>query len=254
MKSFMKKSRRRRRAGRLSVYIIRVERAHSSLSRLLHSSVAASLPCLMRIELQRGLDDAGRDPCRVSRYYSSRRESAVKRLMRYHMLTMNTRSMWLLILIVVLLVAAYAAFSYGTIRQASVVGHRIADSAIPYEQHPADATMHILVMGDSTAAGTGALPNTESIAGLLGERYPRADITNISENGLELLGLVQKLPLVPRERPCGKVDRAELREYRSLADFPLAPDFLLHCAHASHARTLPAGNNEVSECRVYRSV
>src|SRR5665213_3447970 len=89
---------------------------------------------------------------------------------------MISRRMWIFLFIIVLLVAAYAAYSYAIIHQASVVGHRIAAQAVPYEQHPPNPAMYILVMGDSTAVGTGAATNTESIAGRLGARYPQADI------------------------------------------------------------------------------
>jgi lysophospholipase L1-like esterase len=51
----------------------------------------------------------------------------------------------------------------------------------------------VLVAGDSTGVGTGSVDNTKSIAGRIGADFPRVDITNVSVNGLKLIGLVDIL-------------------------------------------------------------
>lgn len=51
----------------------------------------------------------------------------------------------------------------------------------------------ILVVGDSTAAGVGAIKPEESIAGRLFTQYPGVSITNIGESGLRLKGVIVKL-------------------------------------------------------------
>lgn len=71
---------------------------------------------------------------------------------------------------------------------------------IPYEQHFATSSMKILVAGDSTGVGTGAEDNQQSTAGRIGKDFPHADIKNISENGLKLEGLRNKLESLPDEQ------------------------------------------------------
>lgn len=51
--------------------------------------------------------------------------------------------------------------------------------------------LKILVLGDSTAYGTGAENPEGSTAGRLGLLYPEADITNLSVNGLKIAGLLE---------------------------------------------------------------
>src|SRR6185436_17393262 len=59
------------------------------------------------------------------------------------------------------------------------------------------ARVKIIVLGDSTAVGTGSKSNTESVAGRFGRDFPQAEIVNISQNGKRINGLVRDfLPLV----------------------------------------------------------
>ena len=51
----------------------------------------------------------------------------------------------------------------------------------------------ILVLGDSTAYGTGATRSEDSIAGLMGERYPDYTVITKARNGLTTIGLAQLL-------------------------------------------------------------
>lgn len=59
-----------------------------------------------------------------------------------------------------------------------------------------DANQTILVLGDSTAVGTGATPET-STAGRLGAMYPTASVYNYAINGLKLAGLIQQMSEPP---------------------------------------------------------
>ena len=76
------------------------------------------------------------------------------------------------------------------------ISAKLEENTIPYEQSPADPDMTILIAGDSTGVGTGATETQDSTAGRIGSLYPRATITNISENGLKLEDLEQKLSSV----------------------------------------------------------
>lgn len=70
---------------------------------------------------------------------------------------------------------------------------QLMKDAQPYEQHPESPSTRILVAGDSTAYGTGAADSRDSVAGRLGQLYTDAEIVNLSQNGLKLEGLKQKL-------------------------------------------------------------
>lgn len=61
----------------------------------------------------------------------------------------------------------------------------------PFERNNPKAKFRILFLGDSTALGTGAQSNTESVAGWWGQDFPNAQITNFGQNGKRLNGLVR---------------------------------------------------------------
>ena len=72
-------------------------------------------------------------------------------------------------------------------------GRVLAKNAIPFNRSVPHASMTILVLGDSTAVGTGSESAQLSTAGRMGTLYPGATIENISVNGLKLAGLLQIL-------------------------------------------------------------
>jgi lysophospholipase L1-like esterase len=98
----------------------------------------------------------------------------------------------------ILIIAALAFYYVYPLYHAIQVSKGLEAKAVPYEQHPANPTMYILVAGDSTAYGTGTTNPQDSTAGQLGRDYPTADITNIAVNGLKLAGLIQALQKTPR--------------------------------------------------------
>ncbi len=55
--------------------------------------------------------------------------------------------------------------------------------AVPYTQNVPNARLDIAFLGDSTAVGTGAADNRDSVAGYFGRDFPQAHITNDSYNG-----------------------------------------------------------------------
>lgn len=91
-----------------------------------------------------------------------------------------------------LVVLVYAIFLWNSVRRAIAMSVVIEASTVAYEQRPANSTMRILVAGDSTAVGVGAR-SEDSIAGRIGKKYPRAEITNLGVSGLRLAGLKEKL-------------------------------------------------------------
>lgn len=59
----------------------------------------------------------------------------------------------------------------------------LAKAARPYSALPAQPERRILVVGDSTAVGTGAANPEESLAGRIGTAHPRWQIDNLAANG-----------------------------------------------------------------------
>jgi len=58
----------------------------------------------------------------------------------------------------------------------------------PFERRLAKSALRVLVLGDSTGVGVGANRPEESIAGLLGQDFPAADIVNVSRSGARVAG------------------------------------------------------------------
>lgn len=95
-----------------------------------------------------------------------------------------------LMLVVLGCIAAYITYP---IFRATRIDKKLMQTTVPYEQHVAGTSMRILVAGDSTGVGTGTRDAKYSTAGRLGKLFPTATISNISENGLKIDGLRQKL-------------------------------------------------------------
>jgi lysophospholipase L1-like esterase len=64
----------------------------------------------------------------------------------------------------------------------------------PFNREVINAPLRFLFVGDSTALGTGAQSNTESVAGWFGQEYLQASIENRSANGKRLVELVNEFP------------------------------------------------------------
>jgi len=62
-------------------------------------------------------------------------------------------------------------------------GRRIAAESTPYETQRPDASKTLLIVGDSTGVGTGAIRPQESIAGRIADEFTDVNITNLSQNG-----------------------------------------------------------------------
>lgn len=59
----------------------------------------------------------------------------------------------------------------------------LARRSEPFEQTPAKSALRLLVVGDSTAVGTGASEPANSLAGLIGRDYPALSIENRARDG-----------------------------------------------------------------------
>ena len=63
----------------------------------------------------------------------------------------------------------------------------------PLQRVPAQTALQLLIVGDSTAVGTGATAPQASLAGLLGEHFPRLRIDNRSRDGAQFAALLDQL-------------------------------------------------------------
>ena len=84
------------------------------------------------------------------------------------------------------LLALHLVYAVAIVAWRIHVGSAIADAAQPFERVVPDAAQRILLVGDSTGVGTGALDPTLSTAGQFGEAYPNAEIINRSRNGRKI--------------------------------------------------------------------
>jgi lysophospholipase L1-like esterase len=145
------------------------------------------------------------------------------------------------ILTIAIAIVTYILYVGVPIYQAIQEGKQLMSQAVPYEQHPVQPTQYFLVTGDSTAVGTGASTSTESTAGRLGQQFPSADITNVSENGLTLERLMQKLPALPDKHydlVLIQIGANDIVKFTSYSDVRSRLDTVLNWAQAHSTRTL----------------
>ena len=66
-------------------------------------------------------------------------------------------------------------------------------ASAPFQHNPPNATLRLLIVGDSTGVGTGASAPQNSLAGLLAQVFPRLAIDNLAHDGATFEGVVQQL-------------------------------------------------------------
>lgn len=69
----------------------------------------------------------------------------------------------------------------------------LARRSEPLQHTPADATLRLLIVGDSTGVGTGASAPQASLAGLLAQAYPRLQIDNRARDGATFADVIGQL-------------------------------------------------------------
>ena len=86
-------------------------------------------------------------------------------------------------------VLASAGCAVWRVGQASELARR----SEPFEQRPENATRRLLIVGDSTAVGTGATSASSSLAGLIAQQHPRLLIENRARDGALFADVAQQL-------------------------------------------------------------
>lgn len=94
-----------------------------------------------------------------------------------------------ILVVVVVFVATQAILT----RRLINIGVALSKQAVPFSRVNLEATERILVIGDSTAVGTGAESPEVSIAGRVGQTFPNAEITNLGVNGAKTHELIPRL-------------------------------------------------------------
>ena len=110
-----------------------------------------------------------------------------------------TRIFLIVSVLVPLLIITYAAFFLVRLRLNIVRSGVLVERSRAFEQHPNHPRLQILILGDSTAVGTGVSDPRGSIAGLFGMDFPDADIQNNGVNGMRVQGLEKNFPSFPKQ-------------------------------------------------------
>ena len=79
-------------------------------------------------------------------------------------------------------------------------GRNLVAASSAFSVAPPDAEFHLLLVGDSTAVGTGASSPRTSVAGRLSAKFPRMSIVNLGVNGAVFTDVVKQLTSAPTNR------------------------------------------------------
>src|SRR5690242_1734264 len=91
------------------------------------------------------------------------------------------------------IIGLWLAFSLSRFVWHVRAGQQLRRGARAFQRAMPSAPTKILVAGDSVAVGLGASQPEQSIAGLFGQDFPQADVTNVGVSGAETDGLVTQL-------------------------------------------------------------
>jgi lysophospholipase L1-like esterase len=91
---------------------------------------------------------------------------------------------------VIIVVIAYGIYQLVRVRRLAQAGKQLAQTAVPYQRVIPDASFRVLVIGDSTAYGTGADSPETSVTGRLGTEFPGISIENQGKNGARVADLL----------------------------------------------------------------
>lgn len=101
---------------------------------------------------------------------------------------------------IIILIILLAVVLFDGIRILLLIRKTIAleKQILPFTRTIPNAQKRILILGDSTAFGTGVSDSKDSTAGRLGALYPEAEIVNLAVNGLRIKGLLEILSSIDK--------------------------------------------------------
>jgi len=122
----------------------------------------------------------------------------------------------------------------------------LARASEPFQAAPAQATLRLLIVGDSTGVGTGASAPPNSLAGLLAQAFPRLHIDNLARDGATFEGVVQQLQRDDARYDVVLIQAGGNDVIRLRADDAVSADIeratALAAARANRVLLMPAGN------------
>lgn len=122
----------------------------------------------------------------------------------------------------------------------------LARRSEPLQHTPANATLRLLIVGDSTGVGTGASDSRHSLAGLLAQAYPRLNIDNRAADGATFEKVVGQLEAATSRYDLVLVHAGgnDVIRLRRLDDVRADVDRVMALARARADRVvvMPAGN------------
>ncbi|MBC7767122.1 SGNH/GDSL hydrolase family protein [Arenimonas sp.] len=96
----------------------------------------------------------------------------------------------LILILIIITILTYDIIRMYLLYQKTV---QLENGFMAFQRIDPNTKQRILVLGDSTAVGTGSSNNIYSTTGRLSSKYPEAEVINISENGLKLSGLNERI-------------------------------------------------------------
>jgi lysophospholipase L1-like esterase len=123
----------------------------------------------------------------------------------------------------------------------------LARQSEPFEATPADAAGTLLVVGDSTAVGTGASSPAHSVAGLIARDHPRLKIINRAQDGAKFADIARQLEAVGEQRFDAILVLGGGNDVIRLTRYPVLEQDIARAAglartHANLVVVMPCGN------------
>lgn len=95
--------------------------------------------------------------------------------------------------VVVLVVTVIVLYDAVVLVRALKLGSELARQSEPFSQLPKEPLARLLVVGDSTAVGTGASQPAETVAGRIGRAFPQVAIVNRGRDGAKTAAVTEQL-------------------------------------------------------------
>ncbi len=143
--------------------------------------------------------------------------------------------------------AAVAVLALGGCTAARIgTAAQLARESEAFQHTPANASLRLLIVGDSTGVGTGASAPQNSLAGLLAQAFPRLHIDNLAQDGATFEDLVQQLQRDPARYDAVLIQAGGNDVIRLRGDDAIRADIerviALAARRAGHVLVMPAGN------------
>lgn len=142
--------------------------------------------------------------------------------------------------------AAVAGYALASTAWRFAEARTLARASEPYARERADAGARMLVVGDSTAVGTGARANADSVAGRLAARHPSLAVENRAQDGARFRDVLRQLEAARGPYALVLVQAGGNDVIRLTADDELARDVDAVLARAASLApavvVMPAGN------------